>query len=132
MPDYSATTEPDPAAAPDWVTQLFASIDRKDATAFANFLTQDGQFRFGNQEPVRGRAAIAEAVTGFFSSIHSLSHRLERVWVHADSVVCHGTVAYGRLDGSRVILPFADVFYLDGDLVSDYLIFMDITPLYAS
>ncbi len=132
MPNSNATMQPDPASVPDWVTELFASIDRKDAKAFANFLTENGQFRFGNQDPVRGRAAIAEAVAGFFSTIASLSHRIERVWVHTDSVVCHGTVTYGRLDGSSVILPFADVFHLDGDLVSDYLIFMDVTPLYAN
>lgn len=52
--------------APGWVTELFASIDRKDSAAFVSFLTDDGQFRFGNQAAATGREAIAAAVEGFF------------------------------------------------------------------
>lgn len=32
----------------DWVVDLFKSIDAKDTDKFISFLTQDGEFRFGN------------------------------------------------------------------------------------
>ena len=121
----------DQASVPTWITRLFASIDRKDSKTFVSFLTEDGRFRFANQDPVQGREAVAAAVEGFFSSIASLNHRIERIWIHSDSVVCHGEVTYGRLDGNSITLPFADIFQMQDDLVSDYLIYMDVTPLYA-
>lgn len=115
----------------NWLDDLFASIDRMDADAFAGFLTEDGRFSFGNQPAAKGRAAVREAVGGFFASIAGLQHRIDRVWEDKDSVVCHGEVTYERMDGSSITLPFADVFYLQGGLISDYRIFMDVAPLYA-
>jgi len=44
----------------------------------------------------------------------------------------HGEVTYTRHDGSRVTLPFANVFRLRDDLISEYLIYADLAPLYAA
>ena len=115
----------------NWLNDLFASIDRMDADAFAGFLTEDGSFTFGNQPPARGRAAVRDAVGGFFASIAGLKHRIDRVWRDENSVVCHGEVTYERMNGDTVTLPFADVFYMQDGLISDYRIFMDVAPLYA-
>ena len=115
----------------DWLQQLFASIDRKDAEAFAAFLAEDASFVFGNQPPVEGRAAIVAAVSDFFESVAALRHNVARVWEHGDSVVCNGEVTYTRHDGNEVSLPFADIFSMQGNLISDYRIYMDVTPLYA-
>ncbi|MBT8135543.1 MAG: nuclear transport factor 2 family protein [Gammaproteobacteria bacterium] len=115
----------------NWLHSLFASIDRMDADAFAGFLTEDGRFTFGNQPPAIGRAAVRDAVKGFFASIAGVRHRIDRVWEDEDSIVCHGEVTYEKMDGSSITLPFADVFYLQGELISDYRIYMDVTPLYA-
>lgn len=117
--------------ASSWLSQLFASIDRRDAGAFAGFLTEDGRFTFGNQPPVEGREAVREAVAGFFASIAGLSHRVDQAWETGDAVICHGEVTYERLDGASVTLPFADIFYMQGALISDYRIYMDVTPLFA-
>ena len=37
-----------------WWNSLIATIDGKRAHEFAQFLTDDGEFRFGNQPAVRG------------------------------------------------------------------------------
>ena len=63
-----------------WMSSLFAAIDARDADGFVEYLCEDGVFRFGNAEPVAGRAAIREAVAGFFSTIAGLEHRLTRTW----------------------------------------------------
>lgn len=120
-----------PPAADSWILRLFACIDRRDAEGFAGFLSEDGTFCFGNQPPVQGRAAISEAVGGFFASIAGLSHRIDRVWQDTGSIICIGEVTYERLDGSRITLPFADIFFMDGELIGDYRIYMDVTPLFA-
>lgn len=115
----------------EWADALFAAIDAKDAQRFAEFLTEDGEFVFGSSPPVKGRAAVAEAVSGFFASIAGLSHNVEKLWDVPGSRVVEGTVRYTRHNGSEVELPFADIFDLEGELIASYKIYMDIAPLYA-
>ncbi len=115
----------------EWAEALFAAIDSKDAQRFVEFLTEDGEFVFGSSPPVRGREAVAAAVAGFFDSIAGLSHEVDKLWDVPGSRIAEGTVCYTRLDGREVELPFADVFDLDGELISSYKIYMDIAPLFA-
>lgn len=111
---------------------LFAAIDAKDVAGFVEHLTPDGRFRFGSAPAVTGQAAIAEAVGGFFDTISGLEHRLSMSAEFDSTVVCEGEVAYTRHDGSRIVLPFVDVFEMDGNKIADYKIYMDVAPLYAA
>ncbi len=45
--------------------------------------------------------------------------------------MCEGLVTYTRLDGSQVTIPFVNVFYLRGDKIARYLIYIDNGPLFA-
>ena len=110
---------------------LFAAIDAMDSAAFTDFLTDDAEFRFGSAPAVSGKAAIAEAVSGFFQSIAALRHEVEFVVTQGDVLIAEGTVNYTRHDGSQVSLPFADIFTMDGSRIANYKIYMDIAPLYA-
>lgn len=110
---------------------LFDTIDSGDAEGFAEYLSDQASFRFGSAPTVQGRAAISEAVAAFFETIAGCSHHLSRTLVQGDVVICEGEVRYRRLDGSEVTLPFVDVFEMDGDLIGQYKIYMDISPLYA-
>ena len=120
-----------PVAADSWINDLFESIDRRDVTAFVGFLTEDASFRFGNQEAVNGREAIGDAVGQFFSQIAGLTHDVRKCWETGDAVIVTGEVTYTRHNGTRVTLPFADVFQMRDSLVREYLIYMDVTPLFA-
>ena len=111
--------------------KLFASIDAMDTEGFVGFLSPEAVFRFGSAPPVAGRAAIAEAVGGFFDSISGIRHELHRFVAGDDFIFCDGEVTYTRRDGSRVTLPFADVFETHDGLISLYGIYIDIAPLYA-
>ena len=120
------------AARPEgFLDGLFQSIDAMDADRFVRFLTEDGEFRFGSSPAVNGRAAIGEAVQAFFDTIAGLSHSVTRVWRDDTSLACEGEVCYRRHDGSKVVVPFVDVFEMQGDLISSYKIYIDIAPLYA-
>jgi limonene-1,2-epoxide hydrolase len=110
---------------------LFASIDAKDTTNFLGFLTEDAVFRFGSAPVVQGQAAIRLAVDGFFDSIAGSSHKMNKPLRDGSRLVCEGEVTYRRHDGTEVTLPFTNVFELDGELISHYKIYIDITPLYA-
>jgi len=111
--------------------KLFASIDAMDTESFLSFIHQDATFRFGSSPPVHGHAAIRAAVEVFFSSFAALKHELQRMVADDDAVVCEGEVTYTRHDGSTITLPFANVFEVDGGLISLYRIYIDIGPLYA-
>ncbi len=118
------------ATGPD-TTALFAAIDRKDTASFVAALTDDAVFRFGSAPPVRGREAVAAAVDGFFGTIAGLSHTVTKVLWDGGSQVCEGEVTYERHNGSKITLPFTDIFEYSGDLIAHYKIYMDIGPLYA-
>lgn len=113
-----------------WLTDLFAAIDNKDADRFATSLCEDAVFRFGNADKVTGREAIRDSVDAFFASIKDLRHDLHNTWTQRDYTVCNGEVTYTRHDDSKVTLPFADVFAMKEEKIQEYLIYMDVGPLY--
>ena len=110
--------------------KLFASIDAMDTEGFLGFIRDDATFRFGSSPAVTGREEIRTAVEGFFASFAALRHDLHQVIADGDAVACEGEVTYTRHDGSMITLPFANVFRVDGDLISRYRVYIDIGPLF--
>ena len=110
--------------------KLFASIDAMDTESFVSFIHKDATFRFGSSPAVTGHAGIRAAVEGFFASFAALRHDLQRVIADGDAVACEGEVTYTRQDGSKITLPFVNVFRIDGELISQYRVYIDIGPLF--
>ena len=113
------------------VAQIFADIDAFDPDKFVAHLTPDAKFRFANADPVTGRAAVREAVAGFFSTIDGLTHHILNVWDSGDTTIVQIDVEYRRKDGKTVTMPNADILVFDGDLVRDWQIYIDVAPVYA-
>jgi uncharacterized protein (TIGR02246 family) len=116
---------------PDWVTELFRTIDAGDAEGFARFLTDDARFRFGNAPSVQGREAIRAAVGGFFASVREVRHELAETWTLPDTLICQGQATYTCHDGSAVTVPFANILKMERNLIREYLIYVDASPLFA-
>jgi len=114
-----------------WVDDLLAAIDRKDHVAFTEFLLPDACFRFGNTTTIRGRPAIAAAVSAFFLALNTLRHRIEDRWMLPDVAIVTGTVTYIRHDGSSLEVPFANVLKFQLAGIHEYLIFVDNSALFA-
>ena len=112
--------------------KLFASIDAMDTESFLRFIREDATFRFGSSPAVTGHADIRAAVEGFFSSFAALRHELQKLIADGDSVACEGEVTYTRHDGSKITLPFVNVFEIDGGLISQYRVYIDIGPLFQT
>jgi ketosteroid isomerase-like protein len=110
---------------------IFAAIDAFDPDKFVAHLTEDVVFRFGNAEPAVGKAAVKDAVTGFFSTIDGLTHQILNVWDVGDISIAQINVEYVRKDGKHVTVPNADILTYDGDLVSNWQIYIDVAPVYA-
>src|SRR4030095_8328168 len=114
-----------------WLEKIGKTIDAKDADGFADFITEDGIFRFGNQPDVKGRKAIAGYVAQFFTMIKSSEHEVVNFWEKDNVIICQGLVHYTRLDGKKVDVNFCNIFYMQNSLIKEYLIYIDNTPLFA-
>ncbi|NEQ29113.1 MAG: nuclear transport factor 2 family protein [Microcoleus sp. SIO2G3] len=119
----------------EWVKRLFATIDEMKADEFVSFFAKDAQFRFGNAKPVVGREGVLNAVKKFFLSIKSLQHDITGQWTgqweQGNVVSVEAEVSYTRKDGTVVTLPCTSTLRLEGDLIRDYRIYMDISPVFA-
>ena len=109
---------------------LFKAVDARDTERFLGFLTDEASFRFGSAPLAQGKEAIRAAVDGFFSTIAACQHVLARIVVDGDVIICEGEVTYTRHDDSQISLPFANIFELEGELISSYKIYADAGPLY--
>ncbi|MGH2575688.1 MAG: nuclear transport factor 2 family protein [Ignavibacteria bacterium] len=115
----------------DKIHKLFKSIDNMDTEKFLSFMTDDAVFRYGNAPAAKGKDAIRDSVNGFFSTIKALKHRNVNMWVHPEHIIYEGEVTYTRHDNSQLTVPFTNIFGMNGELVNDYRIYIDISPLYS-
>lgn len=112
------------------IPELFKSIDSKNMEGFLSFLDEGVFFRFGNMPGIQGRDNVETAIRGFYDSIAGLSHELDEIFGEESILACNGTVTYTRLDTSKLSVPFATVFKLNGDRIKEYNIYVDISELY--
>lgn len=113
------------------IDDLFSRIDAKDVDGFLDCLHPEVSFRFGNAEPVQGVGDLRATLEGFFGALEGIQHQLEQVWVTGRDAISHGRVTYTRLDGSRLSVPFANIFRYHGNRIRDYRIFVDNSALFS-
>ena len=78
-----------------------------------------------------GRQATCDSVAGFFSSINGLRHTVIDIFQQENVITVELSIDYTRKDGKVVTLPCANIFRMEGPLVRDYRVFMDVTPIFA-
>lgn len=116
---------------PPAVREVFQAVDAKDAARFVTYLTPDAVFRYANNPPVTGHDAIENGVAQFFQAVKSLRHVVSTTWAVDDMVFCKGDVSYVRHnDTSAGPFPFMNVFKMRDGLIAEYLIYVDISPLW--
>lgn len=113
-----------------WAGRLFAAVDGGDTEGVISFLTEDAHFTFGNMPTIVGRAAV-RAFMGGPSPFARTRHTIVGVWERDDVVIVELSVEYVRHDGLTMTLPGATIHRLEGDLIHDYRIFTDTTPLFG-
>jgi hypothetical protein len=116
------------------VTRVFETIDEMKAEEYASYFAEDASFRFGNAEPIVGRQTIRDAMVVFFSTIKGLRHEVvgvwEGEWAQGDVYSVETEVTYTRTDDEVVSLPATSTMRMNGDLIQDWRIFADISPVY--
>jgi hypothetical protein len=118
------------------VTRVFETIDEMKADEYASYFAEDASFRFGNAEPIVGRQTIRDAMVVFFSTIKGLHHEVvgvwEGEWEQGDVYSVETEVTYKRTDDGVVSLPATSTMRMNGDLIQDWRIFADISPVYEA
>ena len=120
-----------------YVADLFHAVDALNAAAFAERFAEDGTFRFGNGPAAVGRRQIEESVAGFFSTIGGLKHEILGVWSgtwEGGAVTSvETTVTYRRKDATVTdAIPVTSTLRMRGDLIADFRVFADISPVFAT
>ena len=112
-----------------FVKELYQAVDAKSVDQLETFLGEDLRFQLGNFEALHGKAAVLDANAAFFASIKSMTHSFDGLWENGDNIICTGQVHYIRLDDSELTIPFATVLQIRNDLIQDYQIYVDVSPL---
>jgi ketosteroid isomerase-like protein len=116
------------------IRALFAATDRGDLAGVTSYL-HDGVVVFlSNREPIHGADAYAELYGQVAGMLAGLRHEILDIWSAAEdrSVwIVRMTVHYARADGPTVSLPCCNVLRFTEGLVSEYRVFMDMTPVFA-
>jgi ketosteroid isomerase-like protein len=113
------------------VLDLFRAIDSKDVDGLLAHMAPDATQRFANQAPLQGHEAIREANSAFFGTIDRLHHEVTELWEWDGTVFVRIDATYTRLDGVAVTVPAVTILRVFDDLIADYEVFVDMTPVFA-
>jgi ketosteroid isomerase-like protein len=115
----------------EFAVNVYRAVDSLDPFAQLAFFTPDCTFVFGNHAPVRGHDAIGAHVQAFFSTIAGLKHELFEVWPVDDNVIVRMAVTYTCKDGKRMTFPAAVIWKIRDELISEFRIYVDNSPLFG-
>jgi ketosteroid isomerase-like protein len=114
------------------VHTMCAAADAGDGETFASFFSESAVFRFGNNEPLTGRAAIAESTAGTVSAIHPARHHVEQIAHVGSQLFCRFVIEVTKPDGVELRLPCVTVIEMSGAQIVAYQVHMDISPALVS
>lgn len=114
----------------NFVKELYQAIDSMNTQKLVSSMTQNGTFRFANMPGVVGSENITAFLNGFFQSIKSIRHSELESWFVDKVVFVTGNVTYTRPDDFSLTVPFSVLLKMDGELIHEWLIFVDNSPLY--
>jgi ketosteroid isomerase-like protein len=111
------------------IEEVFKVADRMDAVAFSELLTADVTFRFANSDLWKGREAVVDGLNYLFSKISGLKHDLKGIYVKGNGYAVEAVANYRMKDGNLISLPVVSVLKYKGNLIEDYRIYIDISPV---
>jgi hypothetical protein len=114
----------------DFIAEMYRKVDAMDTNGFVSLFTEDGVFRWANMLPVVGKKNITAFLDGFFQSIRAIRHTDLEYWDVPGIKFATGNVNYTRHNDSLLRVPFSVILKFKGELVHEFLIFVDTSELY--
>jgi ketosteroid isomerase-like protein len=131
MSDTDATPAPaeNGPRVPDWVRRHYLLVDAAELDRYIEDFAEDAELRFGSAPPVRGRAAIREALAAGHAR-HAMRHAYVNVWEQGDITIIEFEVQY-TLPGDQIVtLPSLAIVRRTRDRLIDQLrVYIDQGPL---
>ncbi|MGV9945167.1 nuclear transport factor 2 family protein [Rhodococcus aetherivorans] len=103
-----------------------------DIARFFGYFSPDCIFRMGNNDPVEGSEAIQEWVASYLGSVAGMRHVILEEWSDGNVTALHVNVTYTMNDGTTFTLPAVTRTRIEDGKVTEYLIFMDPSPVVAA
>ena len=104
MSESTATRRTPLAGVPAWVREHYALVDAGDVDRYVQDFAQDVELRFGSHAPVRGRAAVRDALAAGHAE-HEMAHTIVGCWEVAETTILEFDVLYTYRDGGRELVP---------------------------
>lgn len=120
------------AAKSEVISKIFAADKAMDADRFALVLAEQATMRIGAGPPIIGRPAIRQAVADLFAGFDSISHQLVTAYEQGPRLIYDAEVTYGLGDGRSLVLPYVNILRFEDELIVDYRIYIDLSPLHGS
>jgi quercetin dioxygenase-like cupin family protein len=118
------------SAGEEMVHAMCAAVDSHDFDKFGSYFSDTAVYRFGNQDPVLGRAAVVEATADAVGSMPPVRHRVDQVAAVGNQLFCRLLIEVDAPSGT-VAMPCVTVIELSGKNtpeIIDYRVHMDISP----
>ncbi|MCQ4122075.1 nuclear transport factor 2 family protein [Rhodococcus tibetensis] len=119
------------------VTRFCAEWSDPDPAAIAEYFTEDAVYHNIPMEPVSGRDAIREFVTGFVAAFGGIEFRVHRQVGSAGGEDGSGVIMNERVDvfdinDTRVELPVVGVFEIADGKIAAWRDYFDMAPIQAA
>jgi len=102
-----------------------------DIARFFEYFSPDCVFRMGNNASVEGREAIQQWVTAYLGSVAGMKHVVLEEWGDDNVAAFRVEVTYTMNDGATFTLPAVTRTRIEDGAVTEYMIFMDPSPVVA-
>ncbi|WP_051038030.1 nuclear transport factor 2 family protein [Thalassoporum mexicanum] len=109
--------------------KYFLTGGGKTLDDFIGFFTEQAKYKFANAPLLTGKPAIREFAANARKRVKFVTHDIHELWEIGDVVICELDINYHRHDDSVVTLPGTDIFRMDGDLIRDLRVYVDVSPL---
>jgi len=116
------------ASAIDTTRDLLRAADT-DIAAFFGYFAEDCDFQMGNAEIVHGRENIQNWVANYLGSVAGMRHVILEEWEAGDVAAVRVEVTYTMQNGAQFTLPAVTRTRVRDGKISEYLIFMDPSPV---
>jgi ketosteroid isomerase-like protein len=104
MSEQPTTPSPTPAVIPNWVRDHYALVDVGDVDRYIQDFAPDCELRFASNPPVRGRAAVRDALAAGHAE-HDMAHTVVGCWTVGDTTILEFDVTYTYRDGHSHMVP---------------------------
>ncbi|BAY24944.1 hypothetical protein NIES2100_47430 [Calothrix sp. NIES-2100] len=132
MTSTGSTLERFPGVRAAIVRKILAASDEMNIEKSLELCTDDVAYKFGNFPVVFGKQGIKQSSASFLQNFQSIKHNIISMLEIGETIVVELEVSYVRRQDQKMFtLPCCNIFLMQGDLVKEMRIYMDISPVFA-